>query len=290
MANNSRRNTVHSLERGLSILDVVSAANGPVGITDLSRHLGLAKGSIARLVATLAQLNYLVRNPETKKYQLGLKLWELGSKSITRMDLHSVARPVMEEIHGDTGETVHLSVLSREGVMVFLDKLDSTKGIRPNVQLGAHLPVHCVANGKAMLASLPERQLETLLSNKLQRFTNTTTTQKSKLLAALEDIRRTGYSVNIGEYRDDISGVAAAIRDHTNLAVAALGISLPTTRMTGAVPKELGQIVAKGARKISMALGNQEDVAPPGDIDTEGLTKGPEESGAGRPSAADIDV
>jgi DNA-binding IclR family transcriptional regulator len=284
MANDSRRNTVHSLERGLGVLEVVAAANGPVGITDLSRQLGLAKGSIARLVATLAKLNYLIRDPETKKYQLGLKLWELGSKSITRLDIRSVARPVMEELHGDTGETVHLTVLSSEGRMVFLDKLDSTKGIRPNVQLGAHLPVHCVANGKAILAYLPEHEVESLLSKKLQRFTSTTITQRSKLLSALEEIRRSGYSVNIGEYRNDVSGVAAAIRDHTSLAVAALGISLPTTRMTRAITDELGQAVAKSARKISTALGNQEDDAPAGETDTDGLANERGASDAGGPS------
>ncbi len=257
VANKPRRNTVHSLERGLGVLEMVSAANGPVGITELSRQLGLAKGSIARLVATLAQMDYLVRDPETRKYQLGLKLWELGSKSITRLDIRSVARPVMEDLHGNTGETVHLTVLSNEGKMVFLDKLDSTRGIRPNVQLGAHLPVHCVANGKATLAYLPEDELHHLLPKKLQRFTDTTITQRSKLLVALKEIRRTGYSVNFGEYRSDVSGVAAAIRDHTNRAVATLGISLPTTRMTRAVSKELGQMVAKGAQKISASLGYQ---------------------------------
>jgi len=258
MANSVSRNTVHSLVRGLGVLEVIAAANGPVGITDLSRQLGLAKGSIARLVATLVQLNYLVRDPETRKYRLGLKLWELGSKSITGMDILSIARPVMEELHNKTGETVHLTVLSSDGRMVFLDKLDSTKGIRPNVQLGAHLPAHCVANGKAVLAFLSGARLETILSKKLQQYTDKTITKKKALLATFEDIRRNGFAVNIGEFRTDVSGVAAAICDHTDFAVAALGISLPSTRMNKATSDELGPIVAKAARQISMALGKQE--------------------------------
>jgi DNA-binding IclR family transcriptional regulator len=184
MANNLRRNTVQSLERGLGVLEAVSAANGPVGITKLSRELSLAKGSVSRLVTTLVKLKFLVRDPETRKYQLGLKLWELGSKSITRLDIRGVARPLMEELHQFTGETVHLTVLSSEGKMVFLDKLDSTKSIRPNVQLGAHLPVHCVANGKAMLAFLPENQVAAILANKLRRFTDATITKKGDLMAA----------------------------------------------------------------------------------------------------------
>jgi DNA-binding IclR family transcriptional regulator len=265
MANNSHKNTVHSLERGLHVLETVAAANGPVGITDLSRQLGLAKGSVARLVATLVNMNYLVRIAETRKYQLGLKLWELGSKSITRLDIRSVARPVMEDLHHDTGETVHLTILSSEGRMVFLDKLDSTKGLRPNVQLGAHLPVHCVANGKAVLAGLPPEQLQAMLASKLQPYTKNTITRKRDLLAALERVREVGYAKNTGEYRDDVSGVAAAICDHTNFAVAALGISLPTSRMVGDNPEVLGRLVADRAREISRALGSQIDYPAPGE-------------------------
>jgi DNA-binding IclR family transcriptional regulator len=264
MANNARRNTVQSLERGLGVLEAVSAANGPVGITGLSRQLGLAKGSVSRLVATLVKLNFLVRDPETRKYQLGLKLWELGSRSITRLDIRGVARPVMEELHQATGETVHLTVLSSEGRMVFLDKLDSTMSIRPNVQLGAHLPVHCVANGKAMLAFLPENQVAAILANKLQRYTATTITRKGDLMATVEGIRETGYAVNAGEYRADVSGVAAAICNHTNYAVAALGISLPSSRMTGAQARKLGVLVAEKAGEISTRLGNRHDQAPVG--------------------------
>ncbi|MHA1554281.1 MAG: IclR family transcriptional regulator [Alphaproteobacteria bacterium] len=264
MANNPRRNTVQSLERGLGVLEAVSAANGPIGITELSRQLGLAKGSVSRLVTTLVKLNFLVRDPETRKYQLGLKLWELGSKSITRLDIRGVARPVMEELHRVTGETVHLTVLSSEGKMVFLDKLDSTRSIRPNVQLGAHLPVHCVANGKAVLAFLPENQVAAILANRLQRFTDTTITKKGDLMAVVESIRGTGYAVNAGEFREDVSGVAAAICDHTNYAVAALGISLPSSRMTEAEARKLGILVAEKAREISTTLGNQHDEASRG--------------------------
>jgi DNA-binding IclR family transcriptional regulator len=156
-------------------------------------------------------------------------------------------------------------VLSSEGKMVFLDKLDSTKSIRPNIQLGAYLPLHCVANGKAMLAFLPENQVAALLANKLRRFTDTTITKKGDLMAVVSDIRETGYAVNAGEYREDVSGVAAAICNHTNNAVAALGISLPSSRMTEAEAWKLGILVAEKAREISTTLGNQNDEASTGD-------------------------
>lgn len=261
MAITRRRDTVQSLERGLEILAVLSTAGGPLGITDLSRRLGLAKGSISRLVATFVQQKYLVRDRETAKYRLGMRIFELGHMAVADVDVRDLARPVMARLHAATRETVHLTVLTDEGHMVFLDKLDSTKAVRPNVQLGAHLPPYCVANGKAVLAFRPEPEVERLLRGRLRRYTGTTVTRWSDLMAELDGVRRRGYAVNRGEYRADVSGVAAPIRDHTGLAVAALGVSVPTSRMTPELADELGRRVVKGAQEISAALGQPRDRA-----------------------------
>lgn len=268
MENTERSNTVHSLERGLAVLQVVASAGGPIGITDISRKLGLAKGSVARLVATLVKLDYLVQASDSRKYRLGLKLWELGSRSISRLSVLDVARPVMRELHDETAETVHLTILSDKGTMVFLDKLDSTKGLRPNVEVGAQLPVHCVANGKAMLAFLPQSQAEAMLGGRLQRYTSTTITSKPELAAALADIRERGYAINNGEFREDVSGVAAVICNEADVPVAALGISLPSARMSEPLARQLGELVAAKARKISGLLGNPTpgQLAPAGEI------------------------
>ena len=255
MASTRRRNTVQSLERGLDILEALSTADRQLGITDLSRSLGLAKGSIARLVATFVKTGYLARDPRTAKYRLGMKIFEVGHRAVAGMDLRDVAQPVMERLHAATQETVHLTVLTDDGYMVFLDKLDSTKATRPNIQLGAHLPPYCVANGKAVLAFRPEAEVERILGGPLQRFTRTTITQQPELSAALESARRLGYAVNQGEFRPDVSGVAAPIFDYTELAIAALGVSVPTSRMTPEVADELARLLVEGAQVVSLALG-----------------------------------
>ena len=270
MASTRRRNTVQSLERGLDILEALSTADRQLGITDLSRSLGLAKGSIARLVATFVKTGYLARDPRTAKYRLGMKIFEVGHRAVAGMDLRDVAQPVMERLHAATQETVHLTVLTDDGYMVFLDKLDSTKATRPNIQLGAHLPPYCVANGKAVLAFRPEAEVERILGGPLQRFTMTTLTQRPVLSAALEGVRRLGYAVNHGEFRPDVSGVAAPILDYTELAVAALGVSVPTSRMTPEVADELARLLVEGARVISRALGQR----PGGEAETKSENSG----------------
>ena len=255
MTNISRRKTVQSLERGLGILEELSTAGRPLGITDLSRRLGLSKGSVSRFVATLVQRNYVFRDPETAKYRLGLRVFELGHMAVAKLGVRELAQPVMTRLHAATWETIHLTILSDEGYIVFLDMLDSTKGTRPNLQLSAHLPPHCVANGKAILAFRPRSEAERMLRGNLRRYTKTTVTRWPEMEVVLDNVRRLGHAENHGEFRDDVSGVAAPIRDHTNLAVAALGISVPTNRMTPGHCEKLARLVNEGAREVSLALG-----------------------------------
>ena len=263
VAGNQRKATVQSLQRGLEILVAVAQADQPVGITDLSRQFGLAKGSISRLVATLVQQSFLTRDPGTAKYRVSSRLWELGHGAVSRLDLRGIARPVMEKLNAATQETVHLTVLTESDEMVFLDKLDSTRGVRPNVELGVSLPPYCVSNGKAMLAFLPKARVDRVLRGRLRRFTNATITRKSALLAHLDTVRRLGYAVNRGEYRPDVAGVAAPIRDHTGFAVAALGVSMPSVRMTPELISDLAPRVVASAREISSALGQCREPAAP---------------------------
>ena len=256
---NPRSKTVQSLARGLEVLSVVSSSDQPVGITEISRRLNLAKGSVARIVATLAEKNCLVREANTKKYSLGMKMWELGHRALVGLDLRSIARPIMSKLHVATGDTVHLSILSTGGEIVLLDKLDSTKGVRPDVRLGTHLPPYCVSAGKAVLAFSSKNEVDRILSNKLHQYTKNTIVKKSMLYEVFKGIREQGVAVNDGEYRDDVSGVAAPILDHAGIAVAAVGISIPVPQMKSEIVDELAPQVLNCARQISSALGYRDE-------------------------------
>ncbi len=226
-----------------------------LGITELGARLRLAKGSVARLVTTLARRNYISRNPKTAKYRLGLRSWEVGCRAVNHVDVRALARPVLEQLHGATQETVHLTALGEDGHLVFLDKLDSTKATRPNINYGDRVPPHCVADGKALLACRSEEDVKRMLPRRLVPFTPATVRRKRDLLDILRRVRARGYAVDRGEWRADVSGVAAPVLDHSGQAVAALGISLPSTRMTEEVTRELVALAVQGAREISLGLG-----------------------------------
>src|SRR3990170_6463184 len=105
VAVNKRKTTVQSLQRGLEILVAVAQAKRALGITELSQQFGLAKGSISRLVATLVQQSFLTRDPETAKYRLSTRVWELGVGAVSQLDVRGIARPVMETLNAATQET-----------------------------------------------------------------------------------------------------------------------------------------------------------------------------------------
>jgi IclR family transcriptional regulator, KDG regulon repressor len=247
--------TVRSLDRGLDVLEALYLEGRELGITELGARLRLAKGSVARLVTTLARRNYISRNPKTAKYRLGLRSWEVGCRAVNHVDVRALARPVLEQLHAATQETVHLTALGEDGHLVFLDKLDSTRAIRPNIDIGDRVPPHCVADGKALLACRPAEEVKRMLPRRLVRFTPATVRRKRDLLDVLREVRAQGYAVDRGEWRADVSGVAAPVLDHSGQVVAALGISLPSIRMTEEVTRELLTLAVKGAREISLGLG-----------------------------------
>lgn len=259
MTTRKHRTTVQSLQRGLEILAAVAQAERPLGITELSQEFGLAKGSISRLVTTLVDQSFLVRVPETGKYRSSMKLWELGNGVVSRVGIRDITHPVLEALNEATQETVHLAALTESDEIVLLDKLDSTRAVRPHVVVGVHLPPHCVANGKVMLAFLPRSRVEQVLHGKLRAYTDTTIVGKRKLLAQFAEIRRQGYAVNRGEYRSDVWGLAAPIRDHTGAAVAALGISVPSQRLSEELIAGLAPRLVRSAEEISQALGHRGD-------------------------------
>jgi DNA-binding IclR family transcriptional regulator len=210
---------------------------------------------MSRIVTTLAEQKFIIRDVETARYRPGFRLWELGCRYIENLNILEVARPIMNEINAQTQEAMHLSMLNEEGQMVYLDKVESTRSVRPFIQLGSFHPSYCVAMGKALLSMLSLEEVNRILPAELIAYTEATIIDRDELIANLKEARELGYAVNHGEYRNDLSAVAAAIFDHSGKPFASLGIVLPSSRVTDDLDRMLGELTAKGARAISLALG-----------------------------------
>jgi IclR family KDG regulon transcriptional repressor len=249
-------NTVNSVIRALTILDLLGKSNGELGITEISQELRLHKSTVYRLIATLVGAGYVQQNPQTEKYRLGIHLAELGMTVLNGLDLRQVARPFLLELMEYCDEAIHLGVLE-DNEVVYIDKIDVNRFLTMGSRIGGRSPAYCTGLGKALLAFIPLKKLEQYLAQtpSLHRYTPNTLAEPQSIKDHLSRIRAQGYAIDDEEHELGIRCVAVPIRNHLGEIVAAVSVSGPTLRMTRekmdlVIPK----IIAVG-EKLSNSLG-----------------------------------
>ncbi len=239
--------------KAFRVLERLAQASQPMGVTELAAELGLTKSNVHRLLSTLTGLGYVRHSPENGRYEVSLKIWELATHVVARLDIKRVAAEPLARLAAETGETVHLSLFDA-GEVVYIDKIESTQPVRTVSRIGVRIPAHCVATGKAMLAFQPQDVIEKAFAN-LQRFTPHTVVDRAALLEQLARVRQKGVAVSLGEWQDQVYGMAAPIRDASGLVIAAIGIAGPATRLGARERHAHAPRIAAAAERISRALG-----------------------------------
>ena len=255
----SARPTNYSIavvQRAVDLLEAMAARSEPMGVSELSRAIGSTKSATFRILATLEERGYVTRDGDTSKYQLGLSLVHLGQASLERIDLRTVARPVLENLHHRFNETVNLGILA-SGRIVYVDMVESDHGLRMSARVGAHDNVHSTAIGKAILAYLPDEQRDSILAEPLPARTSRTLTDADALRKEIERIRVSGFSRDRGENEDGACCFGAPIFDSRGDVVAAISVSGPETRMTGERAEDLAVAVRVAAQDVSYRLGGK---------------------------------
>ncbi|HET8596931.1 MAG TPA: IclR family transcriptional regulator [Castellaniella sp.] len=244
----------NTLIKGLQVIELLAHSSTPMSLTEIARALGLTKSNVHRLLAALSDSDYVIRDPDQGGYTASIRLWELGSAVLSKLDLRTHAAHRMESLAEQTGESVHLSIQDRDEV-VYVHKVDSPNPIRAYSQIGGRAPIHCVATGKAMLAF---KSRESLLwsTRHLQAHTEATITRPEAMLAEAERIRRQGYAVNAGEWREGVHGVGVPIFDGTGQVIAAIGLSGPKDRFTPEHIEECADLLKHAAQDIMAHMGS----------------------------------
>ena len=229
-----RRDSVQSLERAFDLLEALGDG-GELGVTELANRTGLVPSTAHRLLHTLAKRGYVSQSSESGRYLLGYKVVEVASGLEHRLErLRVVARPHLEGIQRETGETVNLVVLDADRV-VYVDQVEGSRQVRMFTTVGTSVPAHTTGSGKAILANGPSEAFEALYGDRepLQKLTEHTLTT----LDALEDdfarIRRRGYALDEEEHEEGVGCVAVAVFDHSGRASAAISVSGPSARILG---------------------------------------------------------
>ncbi len=254
---------VQVLDRTLAIVDTLAAVPS-LSLTEISAQVRLHKSTVHRLLNVLEQHRYVERFGDGR-YRLGLRLFELGSVVTRRLDLRERARPLLERLSAQISETVHLCVLDR-GEVLYIDKVEPERSVRMASTIGARIPAYCSAVGKAMLAYLPESEInEIVAACPLKARTRHTLSTPADLKRALAEVRARGFALDNEENEEGVRCVGAVVRNHAGAIAGAISISAPAFRFPDAKLKEYAAAVTKTAAAISAELGYATKQAAAGD-------------------------
>lgn len=249
------KDIVQSVDRALSILEVLSENSLGLGITEISKKIDLHKSTVHRLLSTLIYKDYVEQDHETNKYRITLKVLELGNNRLKDLDIVTVSRPHLTELMKKTNEVVHLVILEKEEI-VYIDKVESENTIRMHSTIGKRSPAYCTAVGKAIMSHMTmEEVLEIWNNSQIKEHTQYTITGVDEMKEELKKIRERGYSVDDEENEIGVRCVAAPIFNWKGDVIAAISISGPTMRVTKEKVEEFSILIIEYARRISLELG-----------------------------------
>jgi DNA-binding IclR family transcriptional regulator len=223
-----RRSGVQAIARAASVLRALEGAPAGLGISELAAETQLPKSTVHRIAAALAEED-LVAQSSDGRTTLGSAIARLAAAG--QEALGERLRPVLLDLRRRLDETVDLAVLDGTSVR-FVDQVPAPRRLRAVSSIGELFPLHCTANGKALLAAMPEQQVTNLLPARLERFTHNTIVSPAKLLAALDEVRSSGVAVDREEHTEGICAAGAAILAGGE-AVAAISVPLPVQRFRG---------------------------------------------------------
>ena len=251
-----------SLERGLAILSAFGSDRSTIGVSELSRELGLSRSTTHRYIATLTSLGYLQQDAETKRYRLGPRVLDLGFAAINSMDIREISVPHLQALSDATGFTVNLAILDGADV-VYIERCRTSRSgqrqIDLNLHVGSRLPAYCTGLGKALLAFVPEDRLEEILdqADLVARGPNTIT-DRAALRAELERVRAMGLAVNNEELAYGLRSIAAPIRSSSGEVVAALNLAVHRSMVSiDDLIERYGPTVKRTADTISEEIGHR---------------------------------
>jgi IclR family KDG regulon transcriptional repressor len=242
-----------SRERSLGVTELANRVNEDDG------NLRMHKSTVYRFLNSLKELGFVRQDPETEQYSMTLKLYEIGTAVMDRLDLWREAQPIVQQVAKATRETVHLASLEGDN-LVYVSKLESSQTLRVSMtsRVGKSAPTYCTGLGKTLLAHLtPGHVTKILAREKMIRFTERTITNRADLDRELETIRSRGYAIDNEEHEIGVRCVAAPVYDSAGGVIAAVSVSVPSVRLTEEDIPRYAETVMRAAREISRRLGHK---------------------------------
>lgn len=246
---------IQSLARGLQIIEKLAEANGGLSITDLADHFEVDKGSISRLMQTLAHYGFAEKDKGSRKYISGPQIVRHSQTLLQRTSIRDIAKPYLKQLVDVTGECAHLAILV-QGQAFYIDQEESQNALRVTTNIGSLAPLYSTALGKALLAFT-----NTAIPEELTPFTMRTITDVSMLKRHIEIVRAQGLATDDEEWNLDVRCVAVPIFDYRDKCVAAIGVSGPTTRISLENLQKISRVLINVGKEVSARMSFRDEKA-----------------------------
>jgi IclR family KDG regulon transcriptional repressor len=252
---------VAAVYKAFGILEALS--EGTASLAEISRKGGLPKSSASRFLATLMDLGF-VRKTGQGEFTLTAKMFNLGARALSAMELVPAAAPFMQALGEQTRETVHLAVRS-ETAVIYLYKVDSSHTLCMQSRAGFQNPLYCTSLGKSLLAWLDEAKIDAAIRDiTFEKKMPNTITDPAVFRAHLDEVKRQGYSCDNEEIEENVICFGMPVFDWALQPIAAISVSMPLFRFSEEQKGSLLARIRRAAYGISAMFGyaGEEDRYP----------------------------
>jgi DNA-binding IclR family transcriptional regulator len=247
--------TLASVDRALALLDVLAGLPAGARVGELAQRMGTNQSTVSRLLGTLMARGFVDRDDATARYRLGLRIVAYADAVLAGLDVRTVARPQLEWLVAQTGETATLSVPG-ETQPFTIDFVPSPSNVASRAELGRPSVTHATVTGKLLLAFGP-LPLDRLGPEPYERFTNRTLTTRAELSREVDRVRSEGVAFGREEREPGLNAVGAPVLGRENTLEAMLSIQGPASRLSVRRMPALGASLRDAANAVGAALGGQ---------------------------------
>lgn len=251
------REQVTSVERALSILELLASRNHGLTTSEISRLVRLPKSSTSYLLRTLVARGYVRRDPENGRHTLGIRVLSLGGQAMQGMALRELAMPHLRQLVDTTRLGAHLAILDH-GDAVYVERIESPGFIKMDIWNGKRVAPQATAVGKALICQLSREEVQEIAGmHSIQQVSPRTIVTLPHLFEELAAIRRQGYAIDDQEHAIGVRCVAAPVFSASEEVVAALGVTGTVSQLRDDHLPSLGKTVQTAALKLSAQLGGR---------------------------------
>ena len=237
-------------------LIIEAIAEHPDGLTptEVSRTLNLPKQTVHRVCRSLVEQEFLARDPARRVLTPGARLRRLATGVLQSSQLHILRHQILARVAHETGETVNYVMPQADG-MSYIDRVETDWAFRVQLPIGSNVPFHCTASGKVWLASLSEAERRRVIGKlDLGRYTDATICKPDALVAEVDEVARSGYSIDNQEFMDGMFAVSVPVLDSQGRYTASLAVHGPTVRLDISKKDSVKDVLLQASSDLTDAL------------------------------------